>query len=308
MIAAATSALEWLGARARIALACSAVIALAVPALAEALRPALPALVAMVYALAMTRLDLGEILRGFLRPRRAALVLGLSLALLVVPATLCWLAVEAAGLGTVFEAAAVYTFAAPPIASAAGFAFIMGLEAALVLEVTVVSSFLMPLVGPALAHALLGADLPMSPGEMGLRVAAMIGAGAIAALIARRTLGAQRIGRRARAFDGLTAVAMTIFIIPLFDGVGETMLEKPALALAFLLIGFAMIFLPHLAAAALPGPRRRTGAIALTMGTRSVAIYLAALPPDPDFTMFVALYQVPMVLSPLLLRGLYERG
>lgn len=280
-------------------------IALAVPALAEALRPTLPALVSMVYALAMTRLDMGDILRGFARPRRAGLVLGLSLTLLTVPSTLCWLAVEAAGLDAVFEAAAVYTFAAPPIASAAGFAFIMGLEAALVLEVTVVSSFLMPVVGPALAHALLGAELPMSPGEMGLRMAAMIGAGAIAALVARRALGAVRIGRNARVFDGLTAVAMTIFIIPLFDGVGETMLEKPGLAFAFLLISFAMIFVPHLAAAALPGRRGRTGAIALIMGTRSVAIFLAALPPDPEFTMFVALYQIPMVVTPLLLRRFY---
>ncbi len=300
-------ALEWLGVRARGALACSVLVALALPGLAEALRPMLPALVAMVYALSMTRLDPGAVLRGFARPRRAALVLGVSAGLLVVPTLAAWAALRAAGLGADFEKAAVYTLAAPPIASAAGFAFLMGLDAALALEVTVAASFLMPLIGPALAHLLLGAMVPIPPLDMAMRTAAMIAAGAVAAVVARRALGADRIGRNARVFDGLTAAAMTIFIIPLFDGVGPMLIASPGLAAAYLALGFAIILGPHLLARRLPGPTGATGALALVGGTRSVAIYLAALPPDPLFTLFVALYQLPMVLSPLLLRRFYGR-
>ena len=36
------------------------------------------------------------------------------------------------------------------------------------------------------------------------------------------------------------------------------------------------------------------GALGIVWGARSVAIFFAALPPDPVFSIFVALYQIPM--------------
>jgi hypothetical protein len=42
-------------------------------------------------------------------------------------------------------------------------------------------------------------------------------------------------------------------------------------------------------------------------GNRNVAIYLAALPPDPLFGLYVALYQLPMLFTPLVL-GRLLRG
>ena len=41
-------------------------------------------------------------------------------------------------------------------------------------------------------------------------------------------------------------------------------------------------------------------------GNRTVAIYLAALPHDPQFALFVALYQFPMYLTPLLFKPLKD--
>ncbi len=296
--------LEWLGARARWALLLGCLAAVFLPAVSAAMRPAMPALVAMVYALSMTRLDLASVARGLLRPRRAALVLGAAAGLLTVATAIAWAAVNALGLGPEWRAAAVYTFAAPPIASAAGFCFILGLDAALALEITVAASLMMPALGPAIAHWLLGEAVPISPWELGLRTAAMIGAGTIAALIARRALGPVWIAERGRAFDGLLAIGMTLFVLPLFDGVGATVLERPGLALGFLALSSVFILAPHLAAPLFRN-RARAGAVALVGGTRSIAIYMAALPPDPLFTLFVALYQLPMYATPLLLRRLY---
>ena len=45
-----------------------------------------------------------------------------------------------------------------------------------------------------------------------------------------------------------------------------------------------------------------SGALGILWGNRTVAIYLAALPPDPQVTLFVALYQFPMYFTPLLLQ------
>lgn len=294
--------LEWLGARARWALALGVFAALALPAVAQALRPWLPVLVALVYALSMTRIDLPAVARGLTRPRRAAVVLGLSTVLLTLCSAAAFAAVRALGLPPEWEAAAVWTFAAPPIASAAGFAFLLGLDAALTLEITVVCSALMPILGPLMGRWLLGEDLPLSAVDLALRTAAMIGAGAGLALLLRARLGAERIARRARVFDGLLAVTMIVFAFPLFDGVGETILARPGLAAAFLAVAAAVILGPQLLVRLLPAPPAQAGAVALTGGTRSVAIWLAALPPDPLFTLWVALYQLPMYATPLLMR------
>jgi hypothetical protein len=45
------------------------------------------------------------------------------------------------------------------------------------------------------------------------------------------------------------------------------------------------------------------GAYALVFANRTVAIYAAALPHDPRFALFVALYQVPILFTPLVLRA-----
>jgi hypothetical protein len=68
----------------------------------------------------------------------------------------------------------------------------------------------------------------------------------------------------------------------------------------------ALIFGPHLLLRAAPVPMEDAGASAVIWGTRSVAIYLAALPYDPVFALFVALYQLPMYATPLVLRHFYR--
>jgi len=49
------------------------------------------------------------------------------------------------------------------------------------------------------------------------------------------------------------------------------------------------------------------GAAALMWGNRNAGMYLAALPPDPVFGLYVAFYQLPMLFTPLVL-GRILRG
>lgn len=288
------AALAWIGARARWVLLIGAFTGLAFPAVAEWLRPALPFLVALVYALAMLRIDPIAVARGLADPAHAARAALAVLAMLVAAPVLGFLAARALGLGPAFEAAMVYTFAAPPIASAAAMCLILGFRGAVALELTVLSALAMPVVGPAVAGALLGGDLDLSPLALGLRMAAMIFGGFAAAMIGRRLLGEARIARNAAALDGVSAIGFLIFILPLFDGVRGSILAMPGLALAFLALS-ALIILGTIALAlALPGGRERNGALGIVAGARAVSIYIAALPPDPVFTLYVALFQLPM--------------
>ena len=142
----------------------------------------------------MLRVEPSEIWRGLASPREAARSAAVVAAMLVLsPVAAFWLA-RGLGLGADVERVLVFTFAAPPIASAAAMCLIVGFSAALALRLTVLASLAMPLTGPAVASALIGAELDVSPALLGARMAAMIGAGAVAALVLRRALGADRHG------------------------------------------------------------------------------------------------------------------
>lgn len=296
--------LEWIGARARWFLAIGVIIAMFLPELSRLLRPALPALVALVFCLAMIRLDLGAVARRAVRPRRLAVLLAASLGLLVlVPAGL-WLVAQALGLPQGHAAALVYTGAAPPITSAVAMCLMLGLDAALALEVMVLATLITPIVGPVVTKMLLGEAVPIDGFGLAFRLAAMIAAGGAAALAIRRWAGPARIARAAKPLDGLSAIALVIFIIPLFDGFWEAAGPAPLFALGVLALAVTANF--GLQIVAVLGLRNatapdRAGAIGLMNGNRTVALYLAALPPDPVFTLYVAFYQIPMLYTPLVM-------
>lgn len=293
-------ALNWIGARARWVLLIGVFAGLAAPAAAETLRPVLPFFVAMVYALAMLRIDPVAIMRGLGDPRHAVRAFGIVALMLVATPLAAFGVARMIGAGPAMEAILVYTFAAPPIASAAAMCLIVGFRGETALELTVLSSLLMPFTGPVIAGALLGGDLDLAPVTLGLRMAAMIFGGFAIAMIGRRILGAARIGRNKQALDGLAALGFLLFVIPLFDGVRDTMMAEPLLALGFLVLSCVIILGGVFAFLWWGDDRARDGALGVVWGTRAVAIYFAALPPDPIFTLFVAIFQLPMAAIALV--------
>ena len=304
----ATGILEAIGRHARFVIAGGATLFLFTPELAGVVRPALPALVVMIYAMAMTRIDLPTVLRRALRPRRFAMLAGVSLLMLVAtPAVYLWIG-QALGAGPGLLRALVYTGAAPPIASSAGLCFLLGLDAAFALELTIMASLLTPLIGPVAAGWLLGEAAALDPLALGARLAAMILAGGVVAVFARKAIGPERVARRKLAFDGLAALCMLTFVLPLFDGVGPMVLAAPGVALVAVLAALAINLGAQMAVAALArraAPPPAAGAAGVMWGNRTSALYLAALPPDPALTLFVALYQFPMYFTPLVLARFY---
>ncbi|PJN95257.1 hypothetical protein CNY89_09530 [Amaricoccus sp. HAR-UPW-R2A-40] len=75
-------------------------------------------------------------------------------------------------------------------------------------------------------------------------------------------------------------------------------------AAAVLALACAMNLGPNLAMrlAFRPAGRRTAAAYGLMFGNRTIALYVAVMPHDADLTLFVALYQAPILLGPLLLR------
>lgn len=296
------AALTWIGGRAKWLIFIGAFAGLAFPAAAATLRPALPFLIAWIYAVSMLRIDPISILAGLRDPRRIPPLLATVLLMLVATPALAFALARGFGLGPDIEGALVYTLAAPPIGSAAAICLIIGFRGRDALELAVIGSLAMPFTGPMVTGVLIGDALDIDPFALGGRMAAMIFGGFALAMIGRRLLGEARINRNAPALDGVAAATFLLFAMPLFDGVGPLILAEPGLSLVLLSLGALLILGAVALALRLPGARDRNGALGVVWGTRSVAIYLAALPPDPVFTLYVALYQFPMAALALAFR------
>lgn len=297
--------LAWVGARARWILAIGVVMALLLPGPGALLEGTLAFWVALLFGLAMMRIDLIGVAQQALAPRRMVRNLALAGALLLLTPAVFWLLGSAAGLPDSHVAAMVYTGAAPPLGSGAAFCLILGFNAALAIELTVLCSLLAPLTLPLMAEILLSNAVPVDATEIGVRLTVLIGVASFGALAARAALGEAWIAERASSLDGLSAIILVVFLFPLFDGLLEQILTVPLFAAGV----FALAVFCNLGVQiALFLPMRRFagfadgGAGALICGNRNAALALASLPPDPVLTLYVALYQFPMYFTPLVMR------
>ncbi|MEM0942480.1 MAG: hypothetical protein AAGI70_00895 [Pseudomonadota bacterium] len=295
--------LEFIGTYARWGLAIGVLAAFFLPAMSAALRPWLAPLVALVFIVAMARIDLGEMARRLARPRHLAGLVLWSLVLMAGTPALLWAIGQGADLPEGFTAAMVYTGITPPITSAAALCLLLGLNAVFALELTLVASLLTPLIGPPVAKVLLGEAVPIDALSLALRVGAMVAAGAIGAAILRWVMGAPAIERHARKFDGLSAIVMWLVVVAVLEGAGGRILADPEAALRIcalaVVVNFGMQMVAGLTLAR-PLPAE-AGAAGLIWGNRTVALYLAALPFDPVFALYVAFFQLPMLFTPLVM-------
>lgn len=300
----ALAAFEWLGARARWSLAICLILGLIFQEVGAFLRPALPVLIAGLLGVSMMRVDLASALRAAFSRQRLWRSLGFIAFLTIFIPTVLMLAMTALGVPEVYIAAVVYAYAAPPIASAAALSLLAGLNAVFTLEVTILASFLVPLTGPLVVTALLGEAVPMDGVAMGLRLAGMIAGGTVLAIIARALIGAERIADHGRAADGFAALLMIVTLFPLVDGATAIIVDAPLLAFAILgLVTTLNLGLQFTIGRLLRGriDHATAGAAGLVSGNRNVALFLAALPDTPIYALFVALYQVPMYITPLII-------
>ncbi len=169
------------------------------------------------------------------------------------------------------------------------------------------ATVLTPLLGPLTISVLLPERAAVDPFDLAVRLAAIILGGWFFALVIGLPLrNRNRSGAdSSHVLNGISAIAMILFLVPVFDGVAVRLIEDPMtgssiLGLAVLLnlgVNGTVYFL-----ARKPLGRRNSGTLGLLWGNRNAAVYLAALPPDPFLGMFIALYQFPMYFTPLFVR------
>ncbi len=300
--------LDFLGRQATWALFGGVLIGLMLPDLAALARPLLAPCVGLIMTVTLLRVDWPDMAEVFRRP---ALVGGLVFWCMLASPIAAWFLTGALPLPQSLATAIVLMAAAPPILSAAGLAFILGLEGALAAVVGIVSTLITPLSVPVLALVLLGLELEIQPLEFMARLALVIGGAFCLALTVKRLTEPAWLRARAQQLDGLFVLFMLVFAVGIMDGVSAAVLARPGHAALWL--GAAFIANPILQILGIMVfwrlGRRRALTLGLLSGNCNMGVLLAALPAEENFdiVLFFALAQLPMFMLPALMMPLYRR-
>lgn len=303
-------ALETCARHGRLVLVAGLICGVALPGLAQAMRPHLPWMVAVLLFFSAFRIGpeetLGQV-RALWRPLRD--VLALQLLLPVLGFALFTLA---GVMDTMPALAVMLMLAAPSITGAPNFVVLAGKDPAPAMQILIFGTALFPLtVLPVLwlmQSALPGAgDVLAAAGRLVLVVAVTVALG----FAARMLLLPRPTATQTRQLDGIGVIALAVIVIGLMAGVAPLIATGWQAVAGWVSVVFAANF--GLQLAVFLALRARTShevALSIIAGNRNVALFLVALPASTVDALlpFIACYQLPMYLTPLLLARLHARG
>jgi len=272
------------------------------PQVSSALRPVLPLLVSLVLGLAIARLDLLSVLREFVDMRK--LLLLFCLVLLFMPIT-CFILVSFWRMLHMDENGVLLliVFAAtPPLSSATSLSLLLGYNARITLQVTLLATLASPILGP-LCFALAGFETDIDMISMALQITMMIAGGFGLGMLVQAVFGTSAITRNPHVFNGIVALSMVLFLFPVFDGVINYILNAPMQSFAVLLLAIILNLGGNIVTRWISkrfSSSQTAGALGLMFGNRNLSLFLAVLPINPILSIFVAASQIPMYATPAL--------
>lgn len=286
-------------------------VGLALPWLANLMRPLFVPLLLIPLTLALMRLD-WQAFKAY--GRRPVLIVAILAFLLLFCPVLMLFVLKPFGLPVPLNAAIVLMAAAPPIVSAAAISFILGLDAALAVIVIVLATALVPLTLPPLAFILLGIQVEMSLPEFMARLALLVGSAFVAALVLRRFTSPVWRNEKARLLDGTSVLVLVLFAVAIMAGVTDKMLQSPG----YVALTTVAAFIANLSLQALGYGvgrlvfrlgRPASATLALLTGNCNMGLVMVALADRAEFDMvvFFAMGQLPMYMLPGLLYPLYKK-
>lgn len=299
--------LSFLGRHARLALPFGILIALCLPKIDLDWDIILPVIIMIIYGVSIIRLDLMAVFLSAIKPARLIISLGLSGFILVLIPLFYSVLARQFGLPNSFMPALIWYAVAPPIAATVWMCSLLRFNTAMAIEIVVVSSLLAPFTGPFLATFFLEDIAHINSFWLFLQLTTMIFGGIILALMGRALLGHASIEKHRTVFDGISTLALLIFLVPVFNGVASIIADSPYLALKLLGLAILMNMGAQIVMLVfgylIPSKPIQSASkvMAVVTGNRNVGLYFAALPAEPVLGLFTAMYQVPLYLTPLLL-------
>jgi len=206
---------------------------------------------------------------------------------------------------SVYGVAAILTLAAPAISGAPPFAVMIGHPPEHAMRLLILGTGLLPItVVPIFWLSPVFSDTSAVAGAA-VNLAIVLGASIAAGFMLRRHAMPTPSLAQTQAVDGVSAVTLAVIVIGLMSAVGPALRADPASLLPWLGLAFALNFGMQFAARLL-GADPGTSIVA---GNRNVALFLVALPSEiiAPLLLFIGCYQIPMYLTPLVMKPFYAR-
>ncbi len=283
-------------------------IGLAMQPLASLMRPLLMPAIFLILAIILTRLDLRAATRYVTRP--AMLTAGLVWSIMIMPvifAATLWLFPQSPGLSLIL----IIYATAPPNFAAAALAYIMGLDGALCVALIIGATALHPIITPGYVALFTEGAVAISPTELAVRLAALIGGAAVLAAILRHFLGARRRQDLGLAMDGANVLLMLVFVIGLMDGIPALIAARPVFSASIVALCFALHLVFNVITTLLfwRAGINISAAIGYCSGGRNIGIVMSVLgsAAPADAWLFFALLQFPIYTLPMILKPVYLR-
>ena len=278
------------------------------PNLAEALRPYLPPMIALLLFLAAFRIGPSAVLSGLrsdVSTFRIVLIYQVA-----IPICVLGLTVLTGTMGTTAALAAILMFTAPSITGSANFALLMKLKPDSALRLTMIGTVLFPLTVLPILLMLPELDIRSVLTASARLISVVLLAGGAAFFLRRGKLKTLTDAQQSN-IDGASSLLLAVIVIGLMSAVGPLIKTTPLVFLgwvlftAFLNFGAQIVAWGTIAKRARPEDR---AAYSIVAGNRNIALFLVALPPEITDTLlaFIGCYQIPMYLTPILFGRLYR--
>mgnify|MGYP006956414298 CR=1 FL=1 len=293
----------------RAALVLGLIAGFALPGLAGAMKPALPAMVAGLVFISALRIGLRAAV-GNLKDARESLglVLILQLLLPLLMTTALWLT---GWHGTAAALALVLATSGASISGAPAFTVMVGHDPAPAMRLLILGTALLPLtILPVfwLTPALGGLD---EVAVAALRLTLVIAVAVAVAFTLRRMLFPDPKPETIQMLDGLSALSLAVIVVGLMSAVGPTLRSDPAELLGWLALACGVNFGMQALSLAVHHATDHPNPVGTSIiaGNRNIALFLVALPAatTDQVLIFIGCYQVPMYLTPVLMRRIYAR-
>ena len=232
----------------------------------------------------------------------------LQLALPTALFALCWLF----GLAqSPMAMALVLATAAPAITGSPNLALLLGQDAGRMMQILVLGTAMFPVtVLPVLA--LVPQLGPASEIVSAAALLLLVIAGATTlGFSLRAMLFRHPTPQQIKSLDGLSVLAFSAIVIGLMAALNPALRMTPESVAAWALLAFAISYLAQISTYLLL--RKTTlqpvaGPLAIGAGNRNIALFLVALPEQvlAPLMVFIGCWQLPMYLTPMLLRWLYQ--
>lgn len=281
---------------------------LILPGLAAALQPWLPQMVALLLVITSLRIGHRAVLHAMSDLRwsiGAVLVLQLFLPLALL--ALCF------GLGlaqTPLALALVLATAAPALSGSPNLALMLGQDAGRMMQLLVLGTALFPLTALPLLIAMPQLGDPQEVANAALTLLGVILVAAALGFGLRAVLFRAPTPEQVKALDGLSVLAFSAIVIGLMAALNPALRSDPGLVLRWAVLAFALSYGAQIGALWVLRRSRFqavAGPLAIGAGNRNIALFLVALPDHimAPLMIFVGCWQLPMYLTPILLRRAY---